>query len=183
MDRISTKKLVEQTAALSLASSKGSAGSDAGSRVGFSLNGGEKVVKIENDRKKYLTAKYGQHQMALIKKRLNVELWLIEELQLLYPAPSPPPPKETSSNTLPAAVGAGGGQTSSNNNHHQHSHYSSSTGSSCLAECDIDLDDLLDLERDEERRRFLRGKLADCPQPALIVARFIEDVLLKAKSL
>lgn len=115
-------------------------------RVGFSLQQ-EKNGRVENDRKKYLTAKYGQHQMALIKKRLNVELWLIEELQLLYP-------KEN----LPSA------------------------GIPVL-ECDIDLDDLLDLERDDERRRFLKLKLADCPQSPHIVARFIEDLLLKAKSL
>jgi protein phosphatase 1 regulatory subunit 14B len=135
MDR---KKLsAEPTAALSVASKEAV-------RVGFSLQQ-DKHGKVENDRKKYLTAKYGQHQMALIKKRLNVELWLIEELQILYPKDGV-------------------------------------SGISAL-ECDIDLDDLLDLERDDERRRFLKLKLADCPQSTHIVARFIEDLLLKAKSL
>lgn len=33
---------------------------------------------------KYLTAKYGQHQMSLIKKRLQVEMWLLDQLQTLY---------------------------------------------------------------------------------------------------
>lgn len=38
----------------------------------------------ENSRKKkYLTAKYGQQQMNLIKKRLKVEMWLHEQLQEL----------------------------------------------------------------------------------------------------
>ncbi|KAI2800652.1 hypothetical protein RDWZM_009034 [Blomia tropicalis] len=38
-----------------------------------------------NERKrKYLTAKYGQHQMNLIKKRLKVEMWMYEQLQMLF---------------------------------------------------------------------------------------------------
>jgi len=37
-----------------------------------------------NERKKrYLTAKYGQHQMNLIKKRLKVEMWMYEQVQAL----------------------------------------------------------------------------------------------------
>ena len=39
--------------------------------------------KVEN-REKYLTAKYGAHQMLLIKKRLAVEMWVFEELGRLY---------------------------------------------------------------------------------------------------
>lgn len=44
---------------------------------------------LENDemherKKKYLTAKYGQHQMSLIKKRLRVEMWMYDQLQILY---------------------------------------------------------------------------------------------------
>lgn len=39
------------------------------------------IDEPEEKRKKYLTAKYGQHQMALIKKRLQVEMWLYEKLQ------------------------------------------------------------------------------------------------------
>ncbi|XP_003748242.1 uncharacterized protein LOC100900798 [Galendromus occidentalis] len=35
-------------------------------------------------KKKYLTAKYGAHQMALIKKRLQVEMWMYDQLQHLY---------------------------------------------------------------------------------------------------
>ncbi|XP_033734701.1 protein phosphatase 1 regulatory subunit 14C-like [Pecten maximus] len=35
-------------------------------------------------RQKYLTARYGQHQMMLIRKRLAVEDWLYEQLRDLY---------------------------------------------------------------------------------------------------
>ena len=48
--------------------------------VNFSTDKGE----LTDRKKKYLTAKYGQHQMSLIKKRLRVEMWMYEELQSLY---------------------------------------------------------------------------------------------------
>lgn len=35
-------------------------------------------------KKKYLTAKYGAHQMYLIKKRLGVEMWIFDELRKLF---------------------------------------------------------------------------------------------------
>ena len=35
----------------------------------------------EKSREKYLTAKYGAHQMALIRKRLKVEMWMFDQLQ------------------------------------------------------------------------------------------------------
>ena len=38
----------------------------------------------EKKREKYLTAKYGAHQMALIRKRLKVEMWMFDQLQKLY---------------------------------------------------------------------------------------------------
>ena len=34
-------------------------------------------------KEKYLTAKYGAHQMALIRKRLKVEMWMFDQLQEL----------------------------------------------------------------------------------------------------
>lgn len=40
--------------------------------------------ELSERKKKYLTAKYGQHQMSLIKKRLRVEMWMYEQLQSLY---------------------------------------------------------------------------------------------------
>ncbi|XP_060554071.1 protein phosphatase 1 regulatory subunit 14C-like [Ruditapes philippinarum] len=38
----------------------------------------------KDKRQKYLTARYGQHQMMLIRKRLAVEDWLYEKLRDMY---------------------------------------------------------------------------------------------------
>jgi len=38
----------------------------------------------EKEREKFLTAKYGAHQMALIRKRLKVEMWMYDHLQKLF---------------------------------------------------------------------------------------------------
>lgn len=38
----------------------------------------------KDKRQKYLTARYGQHQMMLIRKRLAVEDWLYERLREVY---------------------------------------------------------------------------------------------------
>lgn len=43
--------------------------------------------QVKERREKFLTAKYGSHQMALIRKRLAVEMWLYDELQKLYETP------------------------------------------------------------------------------------------------
>ena len=48
------------------------------------VNFGSEDTDIQDRKKKYLTAKYGQHQMNLIKKRLRVEMWMYEQLALLY---------------------------------------------------------------------------------------------------
>ena len=48
--------------------------------VGFINNRDEEKEK----RQKYLTARYGQHQMTLIRKRLAVEDWLFEQLRKLH---------------------------------------------------------------------------------------------------
>ena len=48
--------------------------------VAFSEDGED----VGERKKKYLTAKYGAHQMALIKKRLQVEMWMYDQLQHLY---------------------------------------------------------------------------------------------------
>lgn len=50
---------------------------------GLHVNFTEKV-EVKERREKFLTAKYGSHQMALIRKRLAVEMWLYDELQKLY---------------------------------------------------------------------------------------------------
>jgi len=47
--------------------------------VNFSEKG-----EVKERREKFLTAKYGSHQMSLIRKRLAVEMWLYDELQKLY---------------------------------------------------------------------------------------------------
>ena len=41
--------------------------------------------ELKERKEKYLTAKYGAHQMALIRKRLGVEMWMFDQLQCLYP--------------------------------------------------------------------------------------------------
>lgn len=51
-----------------------------------------RVLKVKERREKFLTAKYGSHQMALIRKRLAVEMWLYDELQKLYEPPLPAAP-------------------------------------------------------------------------------------------
>lgn len=43
---------------------------------------------VKKSREKFLTAKYGSHQMSLIRKRLAVEMWLYDELQKLYEIPA-----------------------------------------------------------------------------------------------
>lgn len=40
--------------------------------------------EVKERREKFLTAKYGSHQMSLIRKRLAVEMWLYDELQKLF---------------------------------------------------------------------------------------------------
>lgn len=40
--------------------------------------------EIKIQKRRYLTAKYGMHQMALIRKRLAIEDWLYDELRRLY---------------------------------------------------------------------------------------------------
>jgi hypothetical protein len=53
-----------------------------GLRVNFTEKG-----EVKERREKFLTAKYGSHQMSLIRKRLAVEMWLYDELQKLFDPP------------------------------------------------------------------------------------------------
>ena len=65
-------------------SSSGSSNGANGSgnkHVNFNRSDGD-----EKKREKFLTAKYGAHQMALIRKRLRVEMWMYERLQEIYGA-------------------------------------------------------------------------------------------------
>jgi protein phosphatase 1 regulatory subunit 14B len=95
------------------------------------------------ERKKYLTAKYGQHQMRLIRKRLAVEDWVDTELRRLYGV-------EDDSDTY---------------------------------DCEIDVDELLDLDNDSEKRQFLQTKLANLKQSPEVVNKFVADLLEKAQTL
>lgn len=52
-------------------------------KTGLHVNFIEKG-EVKERREKFLTAKYGSHQMSLIRKRLAVEMWLYDELQKLY---------------------------------------------------------------------------------------------------
>ncbi|XP_039751401.1 protein phosphatase 1 regulatory subunit 14B [Pararge aegeria] len=116
----------------------------AGLHVNFSDKG-----EVKERREKFLTAKYGSHQMALIRKRLAVEMWLYDELQKLY---------ET-----PGAAGGGAGGAG--------------------GEVEVDIDELLDMDSDELRRRHLVTLLADAKKPQKDVHKFINDLLEKAKTL
>lgn len=55
-------------------------------RTGLRVNFTEKG-EVKERREKFLTAKYGSHQMSLIRKRLAVEMWLYDELQKLFDPP------------------------------------------------------------------------------------------------
>ncbi|KAK9507360.1 hypothetical protein O3M35_007233 [Rhynocoris fuscipes] len=58
-------------------------GSERSPGKGLHVNFSEKG-EVKERREKFLTAKYGSHQMSLIRKRLAVEMWLYDELQKLY---------------------------------------------------------------------------------------------------
>ncbi|CAH2107890.1 unnamed protein product [Euphydryas editha] len=105
----------------------------AGLHVNFSDKG-----EVKERREKFLTAKYGSHQMALIRKRLAVEMWLYDELQKLYETPE----------ATPAAP---------------------------AQEVEVDIDELLDMDSDDLRRRHLTTLLADAkkPQKDVHVSNFI----------
>lgn len=56
-------------------------------RTNLRVNFSEKGEAVKERREKFLTAKYGSHQMSLIRKRLAVEMWLYDELQKLFDPP------------------------------------------------------------------------------------------------
>merc|ERR1712212_1217286 len=101
--------------------------------------GGDSVE--EKKREKFLTAKYGAHQMALIRKRLRVEMWMYERLQELYGAD----------------------------------------------DIEIDLDEVLDMEDESDRRTYISELLRiDGNHPCTKAERvngFVGDLLEKVKTL
>lgn len=98
--------------------------------------------EVKERKEKYLTAKYGAHQMSLIRKRLGVEMWMFDQLQSLYPTPE------------------GKGE-----------------------EKELDLDELLDIEGEIKRKKFLWDSLADCKQSKEKVEKFIDELLERATTL
>ncbi|XP_065155910.1 protein phosphatase 1 regulatory subunit 14C isoform X2 [Atheta coriaria] len=111
------------------------------SKAGLHVNFKEKG-EVKEKREKFLTAKYGNHQMSLIRKRLAVEMWLYEELKKLY-------------------------ETKVDSNE----------------EVEVDIDELLDMDSDEERRRHLHALLINAKKSQNDVKKFINDLLDKAKTL
>lgn len=107
-------------------------------RVEFAPTG-----EMKERKEKYLTAKYGAHQMSLIRKRLGVEMWMFDQLQALYPQPP----------------------------------------DSKAEEKELDLDELLDVEDDIKRRKYLRDELKDCKQSPDKLEKFIEELMERAKTL
>jgi protein phosphatase 1 regulatory subunit 14B len=104
--------------------------------VNFSAN-----QDTEKKREKFLTAKYGAHQMALIRKRLRVEMWMYDQLQTLYT-------EDETSNDI-----------------------------------EIDLDEVLDIDDDNLRKKFIRDILIDSKSSREVVNKFVEDLLERAKTL
>jgi len=94
----------------------------------------------EKKREKFLTAKYGAHQMALIRKRLRVEMWMYDQLQTLYTEEGAP-------------------------------------------EVEIDLDEVLDIEDDNLRKKFIRDILIGSKSSREVINTFVEDLLERAKTL
>jgi len=105
------------------------------------VNFGGSQTSEEKKREKFLTAKYGAHQMALIRKRLRVEMWMYERLQELYGAD----------------------------------------------DIEIDLDEVLDMDDESDRRTYIIELLRIDGNNACIKAErvsvFVSDLLEKVKTL
>ena len=82
--RLQTAPRMNTTASKMSSSSHRKAPSTPNRQVNFGGGDGPE----EKKREKFLTAKYGAHQMALIRKRLRVEMWMYERLTELYGAVS-----------------------------------------------------------------------------------------------
>ncbi|CAM1309935.1 PPP1R14B (predicted) [Pycnogonum litorale] len=110
-------------------------------KVGLHVNFDTDKDELQERKKKYLTAKYGQHQMSLIKKRLGVEMWMYERLQYLY----------------------------------------GSDDVQCYN--DLDLDELLDVDGDFNKKNWLMDKLTETKQSQDEVNKFVDELLERAKIL
>jgi len=116
---------------------KKSAPSTPSKAVNFSSN-----PDSEKHREKYLTAKYGAHQMALIRKRLKVEMWMFDQLQEL--------------------------QDSENDS---------------SEELEIDLDEVLDIDDEIQRKIFVKKMFADSKSSKESINKFVDDLLERARTL
>merc|ERR1712154_437308 len=96
----------------------------------------------EKEREKFLTAKYGAHQMSLIRKRLKVEMWMYDHLQKLFSTE-----EESKSNYV-----------------------------------ELDLDEVLDIEDEIQRRKFILNILIRSSAAREVKNKFVEDLLEKAKT-
>eukprot|EP00096_Caligus_rogercresseyi_P000934 TRINITY_DN1149_c0_g2_i16.p1 TRINITY_DN1149_c0_g2~~TRINITY_DN1149_c0_g2_i16.p1 ORF type:complete len:195 (+),score=60.78 TRINITY_DN1149_c0_g2_i16:234-818(+) len=101
------------------------------------VNFGSTTAVEEKKREKFLTAKYGAHQMALIRKRLKVEMWMYDKLQELYGTD----------------------------------------------EVEIDLDEVLDMDEENERRDYIFNLLNTAKAPRDSLNVFVGDLLAKVKTL
>ncbi|KAL4238424.1 hypothetical protein ACF0H5_003132 [Mactra antiquata] len=103
----------------------------------------QKREEEKDKRQKYLTARYGQHQMMLIRKRLAVEDWLYEKLRDMY---------------------------NCENDEDDH-------------DCQLDLEDILNLDTDSERLQYAHESLTDAKKPPDLINEFVKELLQKAKTL
>jgi len=108
---------------------------------------------------KILTIRYGKNQMALIRKRLRVEAWLYDSLEMLT-----------------------GEHQETKEEHSQRVEERSLNGNSS-AEIDIEVDQILDVEGDCERRQWLEEKLKGCSASREIIQKFIDEFLDRLKTL
>ena len=121
------KKTPSKTTAQTAQTGNMTNNSSLGKNVNFNSNGED-----EKKREKYLTAKYGAHQMALIRKRLKVEMWIFDQLQELYE-------KEVSDEKV--------GWTRI---------WCKPLQTELPQDVDIDLDEILDIEDENQRKKFVR---------------------------
>ncbi|GFO48686.1 protein phosphatase 1 regulatory subunit 14b [Plakobranchus ocellatus] len=140
-----------------------SAEKDSPRNVGFNIKD-----QHSEKRKKYLTAKYGAHQMLLIKKRLGVEMWIFDELRKLYNSEVDDHDCELElEEILNLDTDSERREYALVDDH----------------DCELELEEILNLDTDSERREYALGQLQDAKQSKDVVNNFIEEMLKKAKTL
>jgi len=102
--------------------------------------------------------------MALIRKRLRVEAWLYDSLESLAQEQQQ---QKTDKDPCQRVEESG----------------LAKTNSSVSAEIDIDIDQILDVEGDCDRRLWLQEKLKDCTASRESIQKFINEFLERLKTL